>query len=335
MRVILFILIAFSLSSASLSRDGKIVSDSATGLQWQDDAIVASTQRNWTDAIAYCENTLALGGHDDWRLPNKKELLSIADRSRYHPALDTSVFQNFSSSNYWSSTTNARDTNYAWIVDFYYGDSYNYGKTRDDYVRCVRGGQFDDSDIFRYSYDLNKIAHTDGSNVANTFSIHLKNFKSLKDDEGNDLENISDVCDDYVFKVVDSKGHGATQDDCTVWSEYSRIVIDFKLNTIGTRQAYFEDGDVEVCRKSDPAKCTTLEKIDDFTVYGTLFDLKKDAFSFENASWEKADYATHLDAFKNKIAFAGDAVAELVKDDKKSDFWNSVGYYETVWFSPP
>ena len=32
----------------------------------------------WHDALAYCEN-LDLGGHDDWRLPNVKELQSIVN----------------------------------------------------------------------------------------------------------------------------------------------------------------------------------------------------------------------------------------------------------------
>ena len=140
MRVILFILIAFSLSSASLSRNGEIVSDSSTGLQWQDDAIVASTTRTWTSAIDYCENTLTLGGHNDWRLPNKKELLSIVDRSKYSPAL-SGVFQNFSSHYYWSSTTDAHGTANTWIVYFHYGNSCSNLKGYDYYVRCVRGGQ--------------------------------------------------------------------------------------------------------------------------------------------------------------------------------------------------
>ena len=144
MRVILFLLIAFSLSSASLSRDGEIVSDSNTGLQWQDDAIVANTGRTWISAIDYCENTLTLGGYDDWRLPNKKELLSIVDRSKYNPAL-SGVFQNFSSGYYWSSTTFALYADDAWIVGFDYGLSSNGTKAYDYYVRCVRGGQSDDS----------------------------------------------------------------------------------------------------------------------------------------------------------------------------------------------
>ncbi len=119
----------------------EIVIDETTGLQWQDDTIVASTERTWTEAIDYCENTLKLGSHDDWRLPNKKELLSIVDRSRYDPAIDDTIFANISSDYYWSSTTYASYSGYVWYVDFDDGYSgYTY-KTNSYYVRCVRGGQ--------------------------------------------------------------------------------------------------------------------------------------------------------------------------------------------------
>ncbi|MCI5165068.1 MAG: DUF1566 domain-containing protein, partial [Candidatus Electrothrix sp. GM3_4] len=58
--------------------DGTI-SDLATGLMWQqaDDG----TARDWEVTLAYAE-ALELAGHDDWRLPNAKELQSIVDYTR-------------------------------------------------------------------------------------------------------------------------------------------------------------------------------------------------------------------------------------------------------------
>lgn len=58
--------------------DGTI-SDLATGLMWQkaDDGI----SRNWQESLTYAEN-LKLANHNDWRLPNAKELQSIVDYSR-------------------------------------------------------------------------------------------------------------------------------------------------------------------------------------------------------------------------------------------------------------
>ena len=119
-----------------------IVTDRQTGLQWQDDYSDNGGEieyAEWIDAITYCEN-LSLGGYADWRLPNKRELLSIADRSRVNPAINL-VFQSVVSSFYWSSTTHADLTEYAWGVNFYYGGSYYDDKDFDYHVRCVRGGQ--------------------------------------------------------------------------------------------------------------------------------------------------------------------------------------------------
>lgn len=55
------------------------VTDNATGLTW----MKADSRRpmNWQQALAYAEN-LELAGHDDWRLPNAKELQSIVDYTR-------------------------------------------------------------------------------------------------------------------------------------------------------------------------------------------------------------------------------------------------------------
>jgi hypothetical protein len=79
------------------------VTDRATGLVWQQ--VDDGRRRNWADALAYCEG-LTLSGHDDWRLPNVKELQSIVDYSRHDPALDTRfLHQSDRRGWFWSSTT--------------------------------------------------------------------------------------------------------------------------------------------------------------------------------------------------------------------------------------
>mgnify|MGYP001482484899 CR=1 FL=1 len=68
--------------------DGTIT-DNATGLMWaQNDSGEAM---NWEAALAYAADA-TIAGYDDWRLPNIKELQSIADYSGVFPAMDTSVF---------------------------------------------------------------------------------------------------------------------------------------------------------------------------------------------------------------------------------------------------
>lgn len=61
------------------------VTDRATGLIWQQ----ADNGRamTWQAALAYAEG-LVLAGHDDWRLPNAKELQSLVDYTRAPSAKD-------------------------------------------------------------------------------------------------------------------------------------------------------------------------------------------------------------------------------------------------------
>ncbi|MCJ7594981.1 MAG: DUF1566 domain-containing protein, partial [Desulfobacterales bacterium] len=60
------------------NKDGT-VTDAATGLMWQ--KADSAKGMNWEMALKYAEN-LTLSQHDDWQLPNAKELQSIVDYSR-------------------------------------------------------------------------------------------------------------------------------------------------------------------------------------------------------------------------------------------------------------
>ncbi len=131
------------------SRDDttKIVTDNTTKLQWQDDAIVTSNDINWTEANSYC-SSLILNGVAGWRLPSRDELESIVDRGKHSPALSED-FKNIFLYSYWSSTTNVNHTSSAWNVGFVAGYSNGFNKTQSLYVRCVRGGQFDNLSFSR------------------------------------------------------------------------------------------------------------------------------------------------------------------------------------------
>ena len=144
MRQILLIMIGASmLLYSAFSRDSNgLIADSKSGLAWQDDysdnrGIIKSA--TWQDALVYCKE-LTLGGQNDWRLPNIKELKSIVDDTKSNPAI-SSIFQNITSGYYWSSTTGVFDSSYAWYVYFNYGGDFWYEKYDMRYVRCVRGGQ--------------------------------------------------------------------------------------------------------------------------------------------------------------------------------------------------
>jgi len=90
--------------------DGTIT-DLSTGLMWQKND--NGDTLNWVDALAYAEN-LTLAGHDDWRLPNAKELQSIVDYTRapdaaissqQGPAIDPIFNVSETESWYWTNTT--------------------------------------------------------------------------------------------------------------------------------------------------------------------------------------------------------------------------------------
>ena len=99
--------------------DGTIT-DEATGLMWaQDDS---GTGLNWEEALAWVEaqNDANYLGHDDWRLPNVKELQSIVDYSRspdttgsaaIDPLFNATAIINEAGDTdypfYWSNTTHA------------------------------------------------------------------------------------------------------------------------------------------------------------------------------------------------------------------------------------
>jgi len=108
-------------------------------LEWQDDSQAKTTQLNWSDAKEYCQE-LSLSDYDDWRLPNIKELQSIANVNRYNPAIKRG-FTKVTSSFYWSSSEDVSDANDALIVDFEYGYTNDRTKTNENFVRCVRARQ--------------------------------------------------------------------------------------------------------------------------------------------------------------------------------------------------
>lgn len=121
-------------SSFYRPKDGNIVTDNITALQWEDgDDILDGSL---SDAINYCD-TLELDGYDDWRVPNLNELYTIADRSIDSPALN-SIFKNIHSQQYWSSTTVESSNSSAWVVDFYKASDGWLNINDSGYIRCVR-----------------------------------------------------------------------------------------------------------------------------------------------------------------------------------------------------
>jgi hypothetical protein len=121
--------------------NGETVTDSLTGLEWTKDANSAGAKKTWQAALDYVK-TLTTGSHSDWRLPNKRELRSLVDYSKFYPVLPAGhPFTNVRSDIYWSSTSSALDTYNAWVVSMDTGLVYaSSSKTDSNYVWPVRAG---------------------------------------------------------------------------------------------------------------------------------------------------------------------------------------------------
>jgi hypothetical protein len=128
-------------------KDGT-VTDKKTTLMWKQcpegligsDCSGTATEHTYKEAIELAENT-TFATYSDWRLPNIKELASLAARDRYSPAINSRFFSNTPNAYFWSSSPTANYARYAWLLGFDYGnDSYNSRDLSFD-VRLVRGGQ--------------------------------------------------------------------------------------------------------------------------------------------------------------------------------------------------
>jgi hypothetical protein len=123
------------------------VTDHLTRLIWMKDTS-ALGMMNWAGALN-AANTLASGSAGltdgsqagDWRLPNVRELQSLADYSKVSPALpENHPFTGVMSTYYWTSTTYAYNTDGAWTIGYADGYVSAYFKTDSYYLWCVRGG---------------------------------------------------------------------------------------------------------------------------------------------------------------------------------------------------
>ncbi|MEI6805481.1 MAG: DUF1566 domain-containing protein, partial [Myxococcaceae bacterium] len=116
-----------------------IVTDSLTGIQWQQNA--SETAMNWTDALAYCANQTT-GGLSGWRVPNVIELQTLIDFTNgIAPYVNKVVFPSMPASQFWSSTPDVGNAGNSWQVYFSsgnYGESYWNTVSTLDRVLCVR-----------------------------------------------------------------------------------------------------------------------------------------------------------------------------------------------------
>ncbi len=140
------------------------VRDLNTGLVWEklsDDGTVHDKDNPYSWANAFTGhvatlNAMNFAGHNDWRLPDVRELQSIVNYQSFNPTVSSAFNTNCvpgchattcsctASGDYWSSTSSISDPSGAWYVGFLYGavDAFGMsgGKSGTASVRAVRNG---------------------------------------------------------------------------------------------------------------------------------------------------------------------------------------------------
>ena len=125
------------------------VTDTRTGIMWKQCVEGRSgptcshggeLTTTWAGALVHAASH-SFAGHNDWRVPNLKELRSLVEECTYMPAINTDIFPNAPSSSGWSGSPAASSSNGAWYVNFYGGYAYYNFRDFSYGVRLARGGQ--------------------------------------------------------------------------------------------------------------------------------------------------------------------------------------------------
>ncbi len=132
----LVVLLAGINSFAEEKHGNSVVTDKINAIYWQDNSASQKSSKDWDDAVLYCDE-LVLNNVTHWRLPTFKELFSIVDYTRVHPAINT-VFSFVNEGTYWTSTGFTPNRSRAWTIDFRTGKTYYSYRTTNHAVRCVK-----------------------------------------------------------------------------------------------------------------------------------------------------------------------------------------------------
>lgn len=179
------------------------ITDNLTGLTWQ--KFGTNDTMSWENALLRAESNIT-AGHNDWRLPNIKEIESINNIKANAPSAYTSFFPNLKASNYWSSTTQFNHSTNAWYIDFKnFGLTTYMDKTsRAAYIICVRNTTKSTAGITSQSFANSLFAYynTDNKSLIITPSTEFKGaLCTIFNSAGQQIFTTSITCSDSTDKI--------------------------------------------------------------------------------------------------------------------------------------
>ncbi len=203
---------------------------------WQADAQAGMSMPKGHD---YC-TALALGDHDDWRLPTIKELQTTASFRNTHPAVDTRYFRGTppGPSGLWAGPRIPDSVDSGWHVGYPDGHVMAYSAHANKFIRCVRA---DNNAMYLYSDFIDngdrtvtdKVTDLDWQKTPDatqrTWSPAIKHCESLTLAEKSDwrLPNMTELVSlvDYTAfdPSIDSKLFPDTQVDLYYWTSTSDV----------------------------------------------------------------------------------------------------------------
>jgi len=136
-------------SRFNVAGNGTIV-DSATDLMWQRCLVGVSgancdnakpLELTWAEALQYpakLNDADGFAGFKDWRLPNIRELSTLAEVQCVAPAINLEIFPATPPSHVWTSSPYHFYTHYSWYVDFNNGAATYDERIRAKMLRLVR-----------------------------------------------------------------------------------------------------------------------------------------------------------------------------------------------------
>lgn len=132
-RVLLLICFCiYSLNADTWKKSTSSEIDKSSHIEWQDTPAIESTDFIWKMAVKYCQG-LHIGEKDNWRVPNKNELLGLA-----HDIKGQKKFKHLQHRVFWASEEDSEESVNAWAVYSANGYLSSNDKCEKNAVICVR-----------------------------------------------------------------------------------------------------------------------------------------------------------------------------------------------------